>query len=143
MRLQTQQKEAIFDRVEQGLDLADQRTALGVGEEALEHRLSGQPKARDLRYQLLTACAGALAEAQRRQLTRAVMLVHEFITPAIADGNHNRNAADLQGFVERLSGRTGLLVKNGELQGPFVFPDDVGIDLYLVKVTQNLRGCRD
>lgn len=115
----------------------------GLAALLLKPRFTGQPKARDLRYQLLTAGAGALAEAQRRQLTRAIMLVQEFVTPATSESNHARNAADLQAFLERLSGRSDLLVQNGELQGPFVFAEYVGIELFVGKVMRNLRGCDD
>ena len=105
----------------------------------LRPRTVGLPKAKDLRYQLLTACAGTLAEAHRRQLARAVMLVHEFITPATSDVNHARNASDLRLFLSRLSGHANRLVHDGELQGPFVFGPYAGVELFVGKVARNLR----
>lgn len=38
----------------------------------------GLPHVGDLRYQLLTACAGVVAEAERKGCFGAVMLVQEF-----------------------------------------------------------------
>jgi hypothetical protein len=96
-----------------------------------------------LRYQLLTACAGALAEAQRRQLARAVMLVHEFITPATSDVNHTRNTSDLQAFLHRISGSADVRIHDGRLQGPFAFAHYPDVELFLGKVTRNLRCHRD
>ncbi len=55
---------------------------IGQLAELLRPRAKGAPRAEGLRYQLLTACAGAVAEASRKQCPRAVMLVHEFITSA-------------------------------------------------------------
>jgi hypothetical protein len=110
----------------------------GLATLLLKPRSSGQPKAGDLRYQLFTACAGALAEAHRRGLARAVMLVHEFITPATSDVKYARNASDLQVFLSRLSGRADRLVRDGELQGPFVFSRYPGVELFMGKVTRTL-----
>lgn len=62
----------------------------------LRKHVTGHVNASELRYQLLTACAGAVAEAQRSQTTRTVMLVHEFITAKTLDVNHERNRSDLQ-----------------------------------------------
>ena len=57
------------------------RALLGVaGDEA--RQLDG------LRYQLLTACAGALCEAERQGYSRTVLLIHEF-----AHGQDRRNKA--------------------------------------------------
>ena len=105
----------------------------------LKPRSGGQPKARDLRYQLFTACAGALAETHRRRAGRAVMLVHEFITSATTDVKHARNAFDLRSFLSRLSGCSHRDVADGELQGPFAFEPYPGVKLFVGKVTRNLR----
>lgn len=99
----------------------------------------GQPKAGALRYQLFTACAGTLAETHRRRAGRAVMLVHEFITPATTDVKHARNGSDLRLFLSRLSSCSHKDVADGELQGPFVFEDYPGVELFVGKVTRNLR----
>jgi hypothetical protein len=104
----------------------------------------GDQKLRGMRYQLLTACAGALCEAERLGFSRAVMLVHEFITDRTVDEKHWKNAADLNNFVKRLShGEVGELC-SGEMCGPFVVPGKPlvsrPISLYLGKVTRNIRS---
>lgn len=92
-----------------------------------------------LRYQLLTACAGAVAEAERRQTCRAIMLVQEFVTSRTKDDNHVRNAEDLRLFLCRLNGRRIERVEDGRLYGPFSPPGGPGIDLFVGKVKRNLR----
>lgn len=91
-----------------------------------------------IRYQLLTATAGALAEARRQNCRRAVLLVHEFATKLTADRNHRRNDSDLLSFLRRMgSDATG--VDHTRLYGPFdtaLFP---GIALYIGKVARSLR----
>ncbi|EGV19102.1 DUF6946 family protein [Thiocapsa marina] len=111
----------------------------GLATLLLRPRCAGQPKAGDLRYQLFTACAGALAEAHRRRSARAIMLVHEFITSATSDVKHARNASDLRSFLSRISGQGETLLHDGELQGPFVFPPYAGVELFVGKVARNLR----
>ena len=96
-----------------------------------------------LRYQLLTACAGALCEAERRKYARAILLVHEFITPKTIDERHERNAADLNLFVKVLSGGGITNVDSGDLCGPFNVPGSpiikTQVDLFIGKVSRNLR----
>lgn len=96
-----------------------------------------------LRYQLLTACAGALCEAERRECDRAILLVHEFITPKTIDEKHERNAADLNLFVKALSGGGVTNVTSGKLSGPFHVPGfpiiKTRVDLFIGKVSRNLR----
>lgn len=100
---------------------------------------AGSPKVGGLRYQLLTACAGAVAEATRRRASRAVMLVHEFITPLTQDINHERNAEDLLRFLHRLGGKSIEGFMDGQLHGPFSLPGASGVELYVGKVKRNLR----
>ena len=104
----------------------------------LRPRAEGAPKAADLRYQLLTACAGAVAEAERRKCSRAVMLVHEFVTSTTADANHERNAFDLVAFLSRLTDESCDEVVNGKLYGP-ITTSTAGVQLYVGKVARNLR----
>jgi hypothetical protein len=111
----------------------------GLAALLLRPRTATSPKADVLRYQLLTACAGAVAEAVRRKVTRAVMLVHEFITPATVDKNHDRNAGDLQQFLHRLAGDPVERLIDGQLYGPFSLPGAHGIELFVGKVKRNLR----
>jgi hypothetical protein len=97
----------------------------------------------DVRYQLLTACAGALREAERKRVTRAVLLVHEFVTSKTDDENHRRNAKDLDRFVQRLSHDQEASVPGGSLVGPFTIPGrpllNSAVKLYVGKATRVLR----
>ena len=103
----------------------------------------GVPDIASLRYQLLTACAGVLAEAARSDCSRAVMLVHEFITPKTSDARHAANARDLERFVSRLSRGADDSISVGQLQGPYVVPGMPLFEsppaLFIGKVQRNLR----
>lgn len=57
-----------------------------------------------LRYQLISALAGTLADAKAESAAQAVLMVHEFVTDQTDDALHARNAADLDAFVDRLIG---------------------------------------
>ena len=85
-------------------------------------RLKGEPALGRLRYQLLTATAGALRAGEARGATRVVVLVHEFRTGLTADAKHAANAADLSRFVSRLSHGLVSVVEAGVLYGPFSVP---------------------
>lgn len=107
------------------------------------HPGAGVPTVKDLRYQLLTACAGAVCEAERRGCRRALMLVHEFVTSCTRDDKHAANAADLDNFVRRLSNGTVPSVRCGTIVGPLTLPGKPLTQgkaaLYLGKVSRNLR----
>ena len=77
-------------------------------------RSPGDTPLAELRYQLLTATAGALCEAERNGNSRVVLLVQEFINLETRDENHARNAADFEKFVGRLSG--GAVKKDNSRQ---------------------------
>lgn len=106
-------------------------------------RDAGTPALKDIRYQLITACAGALCEAERKGCPRALMLVHEFLTSETTDDNHARNAQDLGTFVKRLSRGAVSTAKSGEILGPFDVPGapllSRKIELFIGKATRNLR----
>src|SRR4051794_34419258 len=55
-----------------------------------------------LRYQLFSATAGALAEAQGARA--AVVVIHEFVTPATSPAKRKANSADLRAFLMELFG---------------------------------------
>jgi hypothetical protein len=106
-------------------------------------RATGDPPVKDLRYQLLTGCAGALCEADQRGYKRTLFLVHEFITNRTVDENHRRNATDMDLFLHRLSHGATKSIKNGEIQGPFKVPgvpvlSNPGL-LFICRVSRNLR----
>lgn len=82
----------------------------------------GDPPIEGLRYQLLTACAGALCEAERLGSPRTLMLVHEFVTDKTPDEKHARNAGDLDAFLKRLSRGADRAPRSGEIRGPFNVP---------------------
>ena len=116
--------------------------------EALAERLLGVPATElesvaDLRYQLITASAAALSEAERRGVSRAIVLVHEFITDLTTDKRHAANGKDLERFVTVLAGAPTTL-HSGQMIGPFTVPRG-GTPasepaLYFGKVSVGLRG---
>jgi hypothetical protein len=97
-----------------------------------------------IRYQLLIAVAGALAEAGRRSSRRVVLLVQEFVTSATDDRLHARNRDDLDSFVRRLSLGTVEVLGVGKLSGPIHLQTVDGLGgypaLYVGKVVRNLRA---
>jgi hypothetical protein len=110
----------------------------------LQPRQSGDPALREIRYQLLTACAGALSAAQRSGCERALLLVHEFVTDKTSTERHTRNQVDLNRFVHRLSRSAVTEVPADSICGPFAVPggrfSSANASLYIGKVCRNLRG---
>ncbi|MEO8937439.1 MAG: hypothetical protein ABI277_00635 [Burkholderiaceae bacterium] len=109
-------------------------------------RVGDDPPLKDLRYQLLTASAGCLAEAERRGHTRALLLIQEFVTDRTVDKKLLLNAIDLGRFVKRLSHGAFKAVNPGDIVGPFRVPGAPllagGIDFYIGKISRNLRSRR-
>jgi hypothetical protein len=95
------------------------------------------PRLGELRYQLLTATAGALAFAKERDAQAAVLVVHEFLRTTADPKQIANNAADLNQFVQRVSRGTVSLVA-GQLAGPFTVPGNqyipAKIPLYIGKI---------
>jgi hypothetical protein len=106
-------------------------------------RQSGEPPLKYIRYQLLTATAGALCKAGQQQLDRAVLLIHEFVTDKTSDEKHDQNARDLNHFVARLSHGAVTSVQPEYLYGPFTVPGvpllSTKVNLFVGKATRNLR----
>jgi hypothetical protein len=92
----------------------------------------------DLRYQLLTATAGAASEARRRGLRRVVMLVHEFVTPKTVDDKHRANDADYQHFLRRLHAPE----PRGGMVGPVTMAADDAPDVPAVYFAKRVRRSR-
>lgn len=109
----------------------------------LGERQRGDPQLGAIRYQLLTASAGALCEAERQGSARAVLLVHEFMTDKTSDPEHERNQSDLNAFVKRLSHGSVRTIRSGELLGPFFVPGNpllsVKIAFFIGKASRNIR----
>ena len=61
-----------------------------------------QPPLAGLGYQLLSALAGTLADAQSDSAHQAVLLIHEFVTDDTEDLKHRVNAEVLEAFLIRL-----------------------------------------
>ena len=90
--------------------------------EALFGATTSQCDILDLRYQLLTLTAAAMAEAERQSAQRAVVMIHEFVTPLTNKAKRASNAHDLDQFVAKISRQPGTTLKPGALQGPFTVP---------------------
>jgi hypothetical protein len=103
----------------------------------------GLPRLGDLRYQLLTATAGALAYAAIEEADCAVLIIHEFITNRTTDENHKVNSHDLNVFVRRLTNGDEREVTEGKLIGPLKVPGiplfTTPIPLYIGKTSRRLR----
>lgn len=106
--------------------------------------LEEDPTLGTLRYQLLTATAGAIAVSIRQGRPRVVLLIHEFRTEKTIDSRHDENSADLNTFVTRLTRGETTRVGSGELHGPLTIP---GGELFgslppffVGKATHNLRS---
>jgi hypothetical protein len=106
-------------------------------------RYTGEMLLGQIRYQLLTGVAGAVAAALRAGGQRVVFLVHEFRTRKTTDEQHTVNARDLDVFVHRLSHGTVPRIDSGTIHGPIQIPGSPLFDtvppLFIGKVTRNLR----
>ena len=89
------------------------RGVLGVG--------AGDERACALRYQLLTAVAGALVEAQGYGADVTLLVVHEFVGKTDA-ARLLLNSDDLNRFVRLLSKGQVEAISPGTLAGPFTVP---------------------
>lgn len=106
--------------------------------EDLRHAFFGEIKdgQLELRYQLLTAVAGTIAEAKNRDAKTAYFLVQAFVEKE--NHKHQQNKKDLDHFINKLSKGVYSNLENNQLLGPFKvakatekLPDD--IELYIGK----------
>jgi len=101
---------------------------------------------KNIRYQLLTACAGVLCEAERQRSDRAVLLIHEFVTDQTKDAKHSSNQRDLDRFVARSSHGQVTTVDAEHLYGPFEVPGkpllSSTLNLFIGKACRNIRKHR-
>jgi hypothetical protein len=93
-----------------------------------------------LRYQLLTALAGTLAEAEKEAARHAVLTVHEFLTDNRAGKNLDAHESDLRSFA--------TIVFDCDLAGSDTLPWCVPVgstaaaprvSLYLARAVTDLR----
>lgn len=78
---------------------------------------------RNLPYQLLTATAGTLMEAEGRHSSKAILVIHEFRTPKTDDKKMEGNTTELNRFLGLLLRQNGAADENfqlhcGQLIGP-------------------------
>lgn len=78
--------------------------------------LEGDPSLGQLRYQLLTAAAGTLVEATKRQATSALLVIHDF--SPVSDAGFSETELDVSAFVSAFSRDDQLYTANGVLHGP-------------------------
>jgi hypothetical protein len=107
-------------------------------------RMPGDPAIKHMRYQLLTACAGAICEAERRGYSRTLLLIHEFVTTSTRDELHQANSTALGTFVKRLSHGAVTEVGCDSICGPFLVPGRPLFantnQLFIGKVARDLRS---
>jgi hypothetical protein len=139
--------DALANAIERKLENPRSNGVLRV--EQLAHSLlgprqKGEAALGKLRYQLLTAAAGALRAGERARSARVVLLVQEFRTRVTSDAKHESNADDLNEFVRRLSHGAVSEVAAGSVYGPFAVPGKPLFDeppsLFVGKVRTELRG---
>jgi hypothetical protein len=115
-----------FDRpVRDVLAAADARLAAGErtnsrlrAEQLLRALVPADAPSDELRYQLLTAAAGAIAFAIEQQASRAVLVVHEFHSGATRGDRTAANQQALDHFVNAVSGGRYASLYPGQLVGP-------------------------
>ncbi|MCC5841581.1 MAG: hypothetical protein JJT96_15815 [Opitutales bacterium] len=138
---------ALEDRMKNPRSMAFAR-AQQLVESVLGPRTEGAPPLKHIRYQLLTATAGALAEAKRKReswgvdTVRVVVLIQEFVTSGPSTKKQMANARDLDRFLHRLTHGQTSSIEPGKLVGPLsVSAAPVpGIDLYFGKVIAPVAG---
>jgi hypothetical protein len=104
-------------------------------------RRKDEPALARIRYQLLTATAGALFASAKRQDDRVLVLVQEFLTGRTNEESRIRNGRDLDSFVERLSHGQIQHVESGRIHGPIAIADSSILfeeecpDLFVAKIS--------
>ncbi len=81
-----------------------------------------RPPLGEMRYQLLTGIAGALAFANEVEAPCAMFVVHEFVTDSTEDKSHLQNLRDLNALVERLTDGHLSGIPCGRMVGPIHYP---------------------
>ena len=99
------------------------RSLLGIPAFSNPGELELSDAVSDLRYQLLTAVAGTLLEAQARNAAVAILLIHEFRTQSTDDANLRDNGEALNRFLSLFYSHNGgpdepVCLLLGEMLGP-------------------------
>jgi hypothetical protein len=102
------------------------------------------PELLNLRYQLLTGCAGTMIEAQRIEAKTAVFVVHVFLSDAVDDEKVRSNDGDYSLFMKHLGGLDAANVDDGTLIGPLTVPGGPFVPsdtpLYVGKIKTQVTG---
>ena len=102
------------------------------------------PELLNLRYQLMTGCAGSLIEASKIGAKIAVFAVHVFISDVVDDEKIRANDNDYIRFLKYLAGVDPGSVNDGFLVGPVMVPGgpfvSSDIQLYVGKIKTVLPG---
>ena len=97
----------------------------------------------DLRYQLLTAVAGSIAEANKQGVRKVYFVIQTFITPGINAAKYKRNQQDLDDFINQLSKGKYKNIHTGDVLGPVKVPGTKNIsnkiELYIGKIEINIE----
>ena len=101
------------------------RALLGV--EAVSEDGTLNPEVVDVPYQLVTALAGTLIEAEGREADLAVLAVHVFATAQTQEAVIAENKQAFAKFAERVTGTRAADIADGQLYGPFCVPGGGGI----------------
>jgi uncharacterized protein DUF6946 len=88
----------------------------------LPPRRAGQARIGEIRYQLLTAIAGAWAFAAQSQASIAAFVVHEFLSANVISARIEENGRDLDRIVERVTNGQVRNIALGQLVGPLSVP---------------------
>lgn len=88
----------------------------------LPRRRPGQARLGELKYQLLTAIAGAWAFASQSQAGTAMLVVHEFLTANVDAERLEENGRDLDRLVDRITSGEVRNIAHGHILGPLPVP---------------------
>ena len=126
-------------RIKQGVKTGALKRLLHLEENLLPDPSADLPGRSEIRYQLLTGTAAALALAKSHQAPVAVFVVHEFSFAGHVDEKKKRqNKVDLNRFVMRLTRGSTTSIREGVLLGPLSPPspriDWGGVSLYIGKI---------
>lgn len=111
----------------------------GLASRLLPPWSSDLPHLGDLRYQLLTGVAGALAHAESIGASRAVFVVHELVDlEKTKESARRKNREDLDRFLTRMTAGKETRLRRGVLSGPHTLPGFPDIALYVGKARRDL-----